>query len=339
MSTPSLAPRPTPTMMDIGVARPSAQGQAMISTATAAMRPWAKRGSGPISIQVMKDTMAIAITTGTNHPDTSSASRWMGARDRCASATIRTICDSIVSRPTLPASMTKPPVWFIVPPMSLAPTCFVTGMDSPVIMDSSTELRPSRRVPSTGIFSPGRTRSLFPTTTASRPMSSSVSSALTRRAVFGARSSNARIAPPVCSRARSSRTCPSRTSTVMTAAASKYTATVPSAERRVSGNAPGMTVPTTLYIQATPVPMAIRVNMFKWRVTRDCQPRSKKGQPAQITTGVARTICIQFDVCGPSSICRFVRCPPISSASTGRASMRPTQNLRCMSMSSSLGPS
>ena len=34
--TPACAPRPTPTMIDIGVARPSAQGQAMISTATAA---------------------------------------------------------------------------------------------------------------------------------------------------------------------------------------------------------------------------------------------------------------------------------------------------------------
>ena len=36
ISTPSAAPRPTPTMIDIGVARPSAQGQAMISTETAA---------------------------------------------------------------------------------------------------------------------------------------------------------------------------------------------------------------------------------------------------------------------------------------------------------------
>ena len=38
MSTPACAPRPTPTMIDIGVARPSAQGQAMISTETAAIR-------------------------------------------------------------------------------------------------------------------------------------------------------------------------------------------------------------------------------------------------------------------------------------------------------------
>ena len=43
----------------------------------------------------------------------------------------------------------------------------------------------------------------------------------TRRAVFGARSISARIAPEVCSRARSSSTWPSSTSTVMTAAASK----------------------------------------------------------------------------------------------------------------------
>ena len=39
ISTPACAPRPTPTMIDIGVASPSAQGQAMISTATAATSP------------------------------------------------------------------------------------------------------------------------------------------------------------------------------------------------------------------------------------------------------------------------------------------------------------
>ena len=38
-STPARAPRPVATMMDIGVARPSAHGQAMISTATALTSP------------------------------------------------------------------------------------------------------------------------------------------------------------------------------------------------------------------------------------------------------------------------------------------------------------
>ena len=39
ISTPACAPRPVPTMIDIGVARPSAHGQAMISTDTAAISP------------------------------------------------------------------------------------------------------------------------------------------------------------------------------------------------------------------------------------------------------------------------------------------------------------
>ena len=45
--TPARAPRPTPTMIDIGVAKPSAQGQAMMSTVTAATSAKVKRGSGP----------------------------------------------------------------------------------------------------------------------------------------------------------------------------------------------------------------------------------------------------------------------------------------------------
>ena len=58
ISTPACAPRPTPTMIDIGVARPSAQGQAMISTLTAATRPNAIRGSGPNQAQAAKAMMA-----------------------------------------------------------------------------------------------------------------------------------------------------------------------------------------------------------------------------------------------------------------------------------------
>ena len=70
ISTPACAPRPTPTMIDIGVARPSAQGQAMISTLTAATRPKAKRGSGPNMAQAANASSATAITAGTNQADT-----------------------------------------------------------------------------------------------------------------------------------------------------------------------------------------------------------------------------------------------------------------------------
>ena len=70
ISTPACAPRPTPTMIDIGVARPSAHGQAMISTDTAAIRPKVKRGSGPNVAQATKASAATAMTSGTNQPAT-----------------------------------------------------------------------------------------------------------------------------------------------------------------------------------------------------------------------------------------------------------------------------
>ena len=70
ISTPACAPRPTPTMIDIGVARPSAQGQAMISTLTAATRPNAMRGSGPNYAQTPKAISATTMTAGTNQPAT-----------------------------------------------------------------------------------------------------------------------------------------------------------------------------------------------------------------------------------------------------------------------------
>ena len=75
--------------------------------------------------------------------------------------------------------------------------------------------------PSTGTFSPGRTRRRSPMPIAIERHFLLRAVGLIRRAVFGARSSSARMAPEVCSRARSSSTWPSRTSTVMTAAASK----------------------------------------------------------------------------------------------------------------------
>ena len=53
-------------MIDIGVARPSAQGQAMISTATAFTNAWASRGSGPQMAHTANVMTAIRMTAGTN---------------------------------------------------------------------------------------------------------------------------------------------------------------------------------------------------------------------------------------------------------------------------------
>ena len=160
------------------------------------------------------------MTAGTNQAATRSASRCIGARLRCARLTCCTICASTVSLPTRSARITNDPVPFTVPPMTWLPGSFSTGIDSPVIMDSSIAPVPSMTIPSTGTLSPGRTRRISPGFTFSTGISSSLLPRTTR-AVLGVRSSKARIADPVRLRALNSSTCPSSTSVTIAAAASK----------------------------------------------------------------------------------------------------------------------
>ena len=109
--------------------------------------------------------------------------------------------------------------------------------------------------------------------------------------------------------------------------------------RNASGKMPGATVATTLNSQATPVPIAMRVNMFSFIVRTEVQPRSKNGQPAHSTTGVARTSWIQADAFAEiRSWIAGNRSPPMPRTSTGMESATPTQNRRVMSASSGLGP-
>ncbi len=233
-------------MIDMGVARPSAQGQAMISTVTAATIPWGTCGAGPQIDQAARAASAAAITAGTNQAATASAVRCTGARLRWALATISTMRASTVSSPTLSAVTVSAPLWLTVPPITLSPGSLVTGRDSPVTMDSSTAERPSVTVPSTATFSPGRTRMLSPRPISSMATSSSAPSGSSRRALRGDRPSRARMAPEVRSRARSSSTWPTSTSTVMTAAASKYSDTDPMWLRKVAGKMSGKTSATVL---------------------------------------------------------------------------------------------
>ena len=118
-STPAAAPRPEATMIDIGVARPRAQGQAMISTATALTRAWASRGSGPSHAQTTKVSGGDADhRRARTRPATWSARRWIGARLRWASATSCTMRASSVSLPTRSARITKLPLPFSVAPIT-----------------------------------------------------------------------------------------------------------------------------------------------------------------------------------------------------------------------------
>ena len=219
-STPSSAPRPVPTMIDVGVASPIAQGQAMIRTATALTRPKVSAGSGPRINQTAKVSAASPITTGTNHRVMRSTSPWMGSLPPCAASTMRMICASIVASPTAVARKVSAPVWLTVPPVTAAPAALATGAGSPVIMDSSIQLSPAVTSPSTGARSPGRRSSRSPVRTSAIGTSTTVSPRWTR-AMRGCKPTNRLIACDVRPLACASRNRPSRISVTMTAAASK----------------------------------------------------------------------------------------------------------------------
>ena len=176
-STPISAPRPVPTMMATGVARPSAHGQLMTSTATALVM--ASLTLAVSASQTAKTTVATQMTTGTNTPATLSARRAMGALVALASSTSCTILARLVSAPTRVARKVKVPVRLMVAAFTVSPACFSTGMDSPVRALSSTELAPSSTMPSTGSDSPGRTRMTSPGCSCSAGTSFSEPSAAT----------------------------------------------------------------------------------------------------------------------------------------------------------------
>jgi len=146
-----------PTIRAVGVASPSAQGQAITRTETAASSAMGKCELPPMSSQRTKVSTEMTITTGTKIELILSAIFWTGALLPCASRTIRTICARTVPLPTCEASMVRDPRWLIVPARTLSPDFFSTGRGSPLIILSSTYESPSFTTPSTGIRSPGRT--------------------------------------------------------------------------------------------------------------------------------------------------------------------------------------
>ena len=154
---------------------------------------------------------------GTNTSATRSASCWMGAFEPCACSTRRTIWASAVSRPTFVARKTKEPPRLSVAPMTVSRGPLSTGRLSPVSMLSSSAELPSSITPSTGTFSPGRTRTRSPTSTASIGTSCSAPALITR-AVRACKPISAFMAALVWPLARASIQRPSRIrATMMTA--------------------------------------------------------------------------------------------------------------------------
>jgi hypothetical protein len=181
---PFSAPFPVPTIIATGVASPSAHGQEI--TRTAIPQDIANSKSAPLASQTMNVTIAIPITVGTKTPAILSARRAIGALLEDASSTRLMICAIVVSLPTRVARAWISPALLIDADMTLSPSCFNTGILSPVIADSSKEDFPSTITPSTATDSPGLITKISPCTTSAASMTCSFPSRTTVT-VFGAK--------------------------------------------------------------------------------------------------------------------------------------------------------
>ncbi len=177
------------------------------------------------------------------------------------------IWESRVSLPTFSARIRNDWLPLMVPLLTWSPTFLVTGIGSPVIIDSSMALCPSVITPSTGILSPGLTLRMSPITISSIPTSVSSPSS-TLQALFGASFKSSFMAAFVLLWARASRSCPKSTRVRITVAASKYTCTVPVSDLNCAGNTSGNAMPATLNSQAIPAPIPMRVNILRFQYLR-----------------------------------------------------------------------
>ncbi len=124
---------------------------------------------------------------------TLSANFCIGILVPWVSSTNLITCDRNVSSPIFVALTFNKPLWLIVAPITSSSTFFLTGIDSPVAIDSSMALCPSIIIPSVGIFSPGFTIMMSFSLSCSIGISIS-SPSIKMRALFAPSSNNLRIA-------------------------------------------------------------------------------------------------------------------------------------------------
>ena len=231
---PLSAPLPMPTIMAVGVASPSAHGQAMMTTVTNANSPWVNPPVPSSNIHTMKASTAMPIMVGTNIPAILSTSCCTGALLPCASCTMCIIFASSVSVPTFSALKRKLPFWLMVPAKTLASFCLDTATGSPLSILSSTYEEPSVTMPSTAIRSPGFTSMMSPGRICSiGTMRSPFPTTVT---VLGWSPISFLMAVEVFPFAFSSSRRPSRIKAMMTLAASKYTCGWMPLDSQKSGN-------------------------------------------------------------------------------------------------------
>ena len=221
MRMPCSAPLPMPTMMAVGVASPSAQGQAMMSTVTKANRPCVKPSDGASVHHKANERRAMPMMAGTNMAAMRSTNRCTGALLPCASCTMRMMWASTVSAPTFSARKRNEPRWLMVPANTCDPSRLATGTGSPLSMLSSMYELPETMVPSTAIRSPGRTETVCPRCRSSMLISRVSPRSSTMVTVRGCSPMSLRMAVEVLPLALSSKSRPNRIKAMMMLAASK----------------------------------------------------------------------------------------------------------------------
>src|SRR5213593_4269458 len=149
-----------------GMASPSACGHAITSTVTT--RSITKEAASPATNQPTSVATAATTATMVRRNAARSASAWARERELWAWATRRMMPASAVLSPIRVISTRSEPDPFTVPAITVAPTGFGTGRDSPVIIDSFTSLEPSRTTPSAGMPAPGRTSTRSPSESGNR---------------------------------------------------------------------------------------------------------------------------------------------------------------------------
>ncbi len=138
---PRRAPLPIAALIAVGVASPTAHGQAISSIVIA-------RRTSPVTSRVNADRMNDA---GTKRREKFSPTVWIGARSCWASSTRLMILPITVWLPTAVARTTTRPRTTTDPACTVVPSTTLTGRVSPVIADWSTMASPSMTRPSTGI--------------------------------------------------------------------------------------------------------------------------------------------------------------------------------------------
>ena len=135
------------------------------------------------------------------------------------------MCDSTVCVPTAVKRTSTRPSPLMLPPWTRAPRSLVTGMDSPVSMDSSAWVCPSLTRPSAAKRSPALTTTTSPTKSSDTGTSTSPSGPI-QCARAGRKACSARMAEVVWRLARTSNHLPKSTSVITRAEPSKYKCTM-----------------------------------------------------------------------------------------------------------------